>query len=136
MNRRVGILSLVLYAIGCAALTLGPSPGDLLFRVAQQVEGLDSLPTPAIEALANLVLFVPLGLLLCALLPRLRRLAVWALGVAASVTIELVQFLLPERSPSLRDVVINSLGAALGVVLHTLVFRRHRRSDGAGTAAG
>ena len=80
MNRRIGIVALALYAVGAAGLTFGPSPGDLLFRVAQRVDGLDSLSSPAIEAIANLVLFVPLGLLLCAMLPRIRRLAVWASG--------------------------------------------------------
>ena len=136
MSRRTGIVALTLYAVGCAALTLGPSPGDLLFHAAQRVDGLDSLPSAAIEAIANLLLFVPLGLLLCAMLPQVRRLAVWALAVAVSISIELVQFLLPERSPSIRDVVTNSLGAAVGVFLHPLLFHRRRRSDGARRTAG
>jgi glycopeptide antibiotics resistance protein len=132
MSRRVGVLAFLLYAAGIAAVTLGPSPGEVLFRAVRQVDGLDRLSFAAVEAIANVVLFIPLSLLLCAMLPQVRRWAVWVLCVVASISVELVQTLLPERSATTRDVLTNSAGAAVGVILHAAIFSRRRGVDRAG----
>ena len=51
--------------------------------------------------MANVVLFIPLGILVAALMRRGQRWVSFAITVAASLTIELGQFLfLPERDPS------------------------------------
>jgi VanZ family protein len=51
-------------------------------------------------------------------------------AVALSVGIETVQHLIPGRSPSLRDVVTNSLGAAIGYALARAASRwQARRSE-------
>jgi glycopeptide antibiotics resistance protein len=64
------------------------------------------------DALANLALFLPLGgaLALLALSPRR------ALFVAAglSLSVELAQFAIPGRDPSLSDFIFNTVGAAVG----------------------
>jgi glycopeptide antibiotics resistance protein len=80
------------------------------------------------EFSANVLLFVPLGLLATALLPRLSwvRLALGA--VALSVLIELAQTIFrPDRTGSFRDVVANTLGAALGAAC-AVVWRRLRNN--------
>lgn len=79
-----------------------------------------------IEFAANILIFVPLGLLLTLLFEHPWYGVVLALALSAGV--ELVQFFVPSREPSLRDVLANALGAALGAALAWLiVLRRGRR---------
>jgi glycopeptide antibiotics resistance protein len=81
------------------------------------------------EFSANVLLFVPLGLLATALLPRLSwvRLALGA--VALSVLIELAQTIFrPDRTGSFRDVVANTLGAGLGAAC-AVVWRRLKNNE-------
>jgi VanZ family protein len=71
-----------------------------------------------VEPLANVAFFLPLALLACLSFPRLRKVTVLVACVLASVGIELVQaWFLPDRTPSLRDVAMNVVGAAVGVAL-------------------
>jgi glycopeptide antibiotics resistance protein len=78
-----------------------------------------------VEGAANVLLFVPLGLMVALLLPVRRW---WLAGVAGaliSAAIETVQYLaLSQRQASLGDVVNNTLGAVLGAVAVRVVRRR------------
>lgn len=79
----------------------------------------------------NIGLFVPLGALAAAALPRVPRSRLWLLLVLLSVGIEAFQYLVPTgRVANSADVVANGLGAALGLLLHTLLSprRAHRRA--------
>ncbi|MCT1396192.1 VanZ family protein [Microbacterium sp. p3-SID338] len=74
-----------------------------------------------LEVLANVALFIPLGLLLPIAWPRLR---VWGATVAGgllSVLIEVVQAFLPSRVPALSDVLANTTGTFLGAGLACLL---------------
>ncbi|GGI05306.1 VanZ family protein [Egicoccus halophilus] len=78
----------------------------------------------------NVALFVPVGLVLgLASRPRL----LW-LAPAASVMIELTQWLVPQRQPNVWDVVANTGGALLGYVVGALVLRLLQRARDGGTA--
>lgn len=77
----------------------------------------------------NIAGFVPLGFFVCAFLnsgQRPRRLsaplAAIAIGIAGSLTIEILQFSLPTRDSSLTDVITNTLGTVMGVALYRLKF--------------
>ncbi|WP_299955866.1 VanZ family protein [uncultured Modestobacter sp.] len=119
-----------------AWLTLRPSPmGRVQWPVTRAVHDVTGwswqVSARVAERGGNVLLFVPLGLLLCWALPRLHRRVVWLLCVAASVGIEVTQFLfLPDRYPSVVDVVTNSTGAAIGVGLHWLLTRRRSSHPG------
>jgi hypothetical protein len=67
------------------------------------------------DAVLNIGLFLPLGMALA------RRGRSWWIatlaGAVFSTAIELLQMVVPGRDPSLRDIVANTLGAALGAVL-------------------
>lgn len=80
----------------------------------------------AAEFAANIALFVPLGLLgALLLLPRGRWWVVLVALVVLSVGIETVQAVgVPYRRSSARDVLGNSLGAAIGVGLSLLLRRQ------------
>jgi glycopeptide antibiotics resistance protein len=75
--------------------------------------------TTRAEMLANLVLFVPLGLLAPARWAALDRWASVILGaLALSAGIEVAQFAFNlGRQASLTDVILNSAGAAFGYLL-------------------
>jgi hypothetical protein len=129
MSRRAAGTALVAYVAFLAAGTLGASPGRLFAEAAvrlRRIGPLDWVMTSDVERAANVLLFVPAGLLLCYLLPRTSRWLVWLICVAASIGVEAAQLLLPRRDASSVDVVTNSTGAALGVLLHAVLPGRHR----------
>ena len=83
-----------------------------------------------IEFLANVGMFVPLGVLTALLLPRRARWMLLLIGTAFSAFIESYQALfLPGRYPELRDIVSNSLGFLIGAGVTVLLraLRSQRR---------
>jgi glycopeptide antibiotics resistance protein len=78
-----------------------------------------------VENLANVLMFVPFGLLAAAWLPARRIWWAAAGGIVASCLIESAQaLLLPNRFATIYDVTANSLGAALGCIV---VYAWHSR---------
>jgi glycopeptide antibiotics resistance protein len=92
----------------------------------------DSLPPAyvALEFVANIALFVPFGLLVRIAFGRLPWWAVAALGLATTVTIELVQSTLPTRFSTVSDVIANTAGTLLGLLVARAVRRRPDQSSG------
>lgn len=76
-----------------------------------------------LEFLANIALFVPIGLLLPLAWPRLRLWHVVLIGALLSGLIESVQGFMPSRFPTVSDVIANSLGALVGGVIAVLLVR-------------
>lgn len=74
-----------------------------------------------LEFLANVALFVPIGLLLPYAWSRLRLWHVVLIGALLSGLIESVQGLMPSRYPTISDVIANSLGALIGGAIIVLV---------------
>jgi glycopeptide antibiotics resistance protein len=73
------------------------------------------------DAASNIALFIPLGLALPAWFRRSRSAVAFA--ATLSLSIELAQFAVPGRDPSLSDVVFNIVGAAVGLYLARMVPR-------------
>lgn len=69
---------------------------------------IDAVP----EALANILLFLPLGVALA--FRNYRLLPIVLFGTLFSLAIEITQFLIPGRKPSLQDVCFNTIGTFLG----------------------
>jgi VanZ like protein len=67
------------------------------------------------ELLQNIILFMPLGI--CLTLAGVRPFRVVALGGLLSFTVEFLQQWIPGRDPSVGDIVCNTIGTALGVLL-------------------
>ena len=86
-----------------------------------------------LEALANVVLYVPLGIGVAILL---RRLPWWAdalIGIAVTASAELTQrLLLPHRFGTWADVLHNSIGVLIGVIFarSIVALRSRRRAQG------
>jgi len=123
------LICLAAYATTVALVVLLPiSYAGIVHAITEWLDttlGVGGFGAGWIEFIANVLMFLPLGLLL-ALLFRHPWYGV-ALALALSVAAELVQFVIPSRQPSLRDILANALGAALGAALAwTLVLRRDR----------
>ena len=121
--------ALVAYLGVVAVVTLRPAPPDdaTLGLARRVIDGLRDAGLPVtfegVEAAANVAMFVPFGVLVGLLLRRPWWVVV-LLGAATSGLIETVQVWLPTRYSTLQDVVMNTLGAAVGVLGLRLVRRR------------
>ncbi len=123
-------------------LTLGPQPLDengrgLLHRFIRYLSGdnkLDWITYALVEFTANVVLFIPIGVLFVLLVGWRRWWLAALLGVALTASIESAQLFLPDRVTDPRDLASNSIGAGIGVALVLVVIalrtRRPTRSSG------
>lgn len=78
----------------------------------------------ALEFVANIALFVPFGVLVRLAFVRPPWWVIAALGFATSVSIELIQLTLPTRFSTVSDVVANTAGTFLGLLVVRFVTRR------------
>ncbi|WP_369798022.1 VanZ family protein [Cellulomonas sp. B6] len=112
-------------------MTLSPAPAsdETLGTVRAVVAWLARHGLPVtylgVEAVANVVMFVPFGVLV-GLLVR-RWWAVVLLAAATSTLVETVQLALPTRVSTIQDVVMNTLGAGVGVAALVAVARARAR---------
>lgn len=74
------------------------------------------------EALANLLLFLPLGFSLPLLWPRLKWRGI-LIGFCTSLVVEILQMPI-GRAFDLRDLVMNTAGAAIGAAVSLLILKR------------
>ena len=105
-------------------LTLSPQStlpqGSLLWRFAElldRVPGAEWFTFSRLEFIANVAMFVPLGLFFVLLLGRSRWWLAIVLGVVMTVAIELAQQFIAGRVSDPRDLLANSLGATIGTIL-------------------
>jgi glycopeptide antibiotics resistance protein len=145
--RVISWLLLLIASAIVAKITFSAGPPDPDGQLALQEFLLRAyqhgLPTwitfAAIEFAANILMFIPIGFFGALCLPRFRWLII-PVAIAASTAIELIQSTrLPERVGTPRDVVANTLGAAIGMVtaylLVALVQRMARTRAIAGAGA-
>lgn len=135
--RRVIVCAAAVYLLGVARMTLWPdfaSP-DQLDALRSLVAWLTGHGVPVtydgVEVAANVVMFVPFGVLGGVLVGRRHRGAVLAVGCATSAAIETSQLLfLATRVATVQDVVLNTAGTAVGLLgLAVVVAARRTRPD-------
>ncbi|GGK71323.1 VanZ family protein [Ornithinimicrobium pekingense] len=117
------LAAVALWATAVDAPVRAPLDDGLAWLADQGVSG---VRYGHVEALANLGLFLPFGLLLAGALPDR---AWWLAGLAGlllSGAIEVAQMGLSGRTSSLRDVVFNTAGALIGAALFRLVASARR----------
>ena len=135
---RIARALLLGYLLALALLVLWPGEdhagGGVVMFFARIIAGWGA-PLQAtfltLEFLANIVLFVPFGLLVPLAIGSVRAGTLWLTvlaGFALTVVIEWVQGLFEGRVSDPRDVVANSLGTVLGVLLLVLFTSRRRAS--------
>ena len=126
----------VVYLAVVAWITLNPAPADpagnpllrSLLRAFAAVPPLRWIDYPVAEFTANILLFVPVGILFTVLLGRWRWWLVLAIGTALTLTIEFVQLFLPARVSDPRDLLANTVGTAVGMAVALAVSATRRRS--------
>ncbi|MGN8026970.1 VanZ family protein [Microbacterium sp. 22242] len=126
--RRVLVWMLV-YAIVVAIIVFWPQPFLSVFDpwIRKASVELPALTLPRVEFAANIAMFVPLGMFLAVLLPR-RRYLVAPIGFVTTIMIESVQGLfLSSRSATVADVLANTTGACLGLLIIEIVEAVRRR---------
>jgi glycopeptide antibiotics resistance protein len=138
MLHRHPFLSLVTLAylgfVGWVTLTpasSAPTGDDLVLRVLERLQGYEQLSWltyDRAEFLANIALFVPVGLFLLLLVGSRFW---WVAGLGAFLmtsAIETAQRSIPGRVPDERDLLANTLGALAGIVVGlVLTFPASRR---------
>jgi len=127
MLHRHPILSFVtvLYLAAVAWITLGPQPldahgVDLLERVIavlQRHAATDWVTYSRVEFAANIAMFVPMGLFFLLLMGRRYWWLAVLLCLVATVSIETAQQGIPGRISDPRDIVSNTFGGAVGVIV-------------------
>jgi len=138
MRRAVLLLFSLVYLAGVAWMTLRPSVyGDgtsqLLWRVLDAFarhEETSWITFARVEAAANVAMFVPMGMFPALLLPKRAWWVGVVVGFAATCAIEAYQAtaLSATRFSDPQDILMNTIGAAIGAAFVGLVLPRSRRS--------
>lgn len=126
--RELGLALLLVSVLAIVSVTFFPLDivlydwhGSANFVPFASLRQLISEATPAVAAqniLGNITHFVPLGFLLPLLFDRMKRLSsfLWRIAVI-SVAIELLQIFTRARAVDVDDVILNTLGGAIGFFL-------------------
>lgn len=147
-RRQLLHVTFVVYLLGLATLTLAPTHASRARRAqlrAEPAAGIELQPNMASltcssehrasvsgnhgfcmdNAAGNVLLFLPLGVLLPLVWGRLRFWQGMLIAIALSASIELLQYLSRPwggtRSADVNDVILNSLGACLGLTFVSLL---------------
>lgn len=126
LGQKLGIMLLALYLLAvCSAVGI-PSIKymhlDFSFNLLPLVDMLNE-PRAIWLNLLNVLMFVPFGVLLPVVWPQYRSLRCTALaGLGCSLSIELLQ-IFSWRSTDIDDLLTNTLGAVIGYLLFSLIYR-------------
>lgn len=129
-SARLMNLALAAAFAAIVVVTIRPSDGDHELRLRPLADIRLAVTPPfyrgwIAEIVGNILLFVPLGAVLCLRHLTLRKSVGIAIGLA--IAVELVQLLLPGRTTAIDDVICNTAGTALGWLIAWLVHRPSRR---------
>jgi glycopeptide antibiotics resistance protein len=116
-------------------MTLGPQPfttssDSLIWRVLGVLNHfpfLRGFTYAQLEFTGNVLMFLPIGLFFVLLLGRARWWLAVVLGVLLTITIEFTQLFLPGRVSDVRDILANSVGAFVGVLVALVLTARKAR---------
>lgn len=125
-------LALLASVAAIIAVTFLPTDGriDVQLTPLREITAAFTPPlqrSDLLEVAGNVFLFAPLGAVLFFRGLPLHR-AVFA-GVVFATAIEVTQLLVPGRTTSVDDVVLNAMGVALGHSLATLSFQRRENPE-------
>lgn len=130
------LVFLYLFVVFCIVFVIRMSDLHLPEIVSEALHSMQQYGLPEnvrfghVEAAANVLLFVPLGVLMPLWFKTRRWITAWLMCFALSVAIESVQILLlSHRVGSVRDVICNGIGAGLGVLLTWVATRNRVRRD-------
>jgi glycopeptide antibiotics resistance protein len=131
----VGLIGLIGFGAIVGIVTLSPARVDLgnEYLIERILLELHERGAPSwfeyneLEFTANIALFVPLGMFLGFLMLRHRWLGALALGLASYAIENLQLHFLPERVADTRDLIANTIGGCIGLVIAALMFPREKK---------
>lgn len=144
-NQRLWRIALAAMLIPLAFVAFWPSPVDqpVQGQLANALDILHRRGVPGwlnyefVEAVANFLLFVPLGIVSSLAFPKKHTWQIAALGLLASGCIELGQLLLlHDRFAAVSDIVTNTAGSTIGAILVGLLRKEFRLNPSAGATSG
>lgn len=112
---------LVTTVVAIGVLTLTPARGAVIAPPFWCISCGESVGHDAVR---NVLLFVPFGASLALL--ELGVLPATVAGMVLSTVIELMQFAIPGREPAVRDILTNTIGAAVGAAMISFMLARGR----------
>jgi len=129
-NLRPWRIAFMAYLVGLAFVGFWPAPVDkpISHTLTAALKYLHGLGMPGwldyhfVEASANVAMFIPLGIVAAKALPNKPWWQLAAIGLMASVCMELGQLLFfTARFSSLTDIVTNTFGGVVGIMSARLV---------------
>ena len=128
MRKPLALLALASYLVLLIGTTLWPKPVDgegllafvtrELLRFTSTISWLEWIQYNQLEAIANVFLYIPLGIFLVLLAPKTRLWVLCLIPIVISLVAEGSQRLfLPDRYATVNDVVFNALGGVLGILI-------------------
>jgi glycopeptide antibiotics resistance protein len=128
-QRRITVCLTILYLAGVSAVILFKFPfrGDSLgsTRVVELtpffVREIKNASFFRSNLIYNFLFFIPLGVFICVLEPERGFIRQLAPLVLLSLSYEVVQFVLGIGISDITDLITNSAGSAVGIVLHLLI---------------
>jgi len=139
LRKPLALIALVSYLIVLITTSLWPKPVDgegLLATITREVlrftsayDSLKWIQYNQLEAIANVLLYVPLGIFLVMFWPKAK---IWLLALIPALISLLVEgsqrLFLPDRYATLNDVLSNALGGVLGIVIAASIRRMMKSS--------
>jgi glycopeptide antibiotics resistance protein len=139
LRKPLALLALTSYLIILITASLWPKPVDgigviatitrALLRFTSGIDVLKWIQYNQLEAIANVALYIPLGIFLVLFWPTAKLWLLCLIPVLVSVVVEISQRLfLPDRYSTVNDVFFNALGGLLGVVIAVSIRQRMKNS--------
>lgn len=139
MRKPLAPIALTSYLIVLIATSLWPKPVDgegllatitrEVLRFTSNIEFLNWIQYNQLEAIANVFLYIPLGIFLTMVLPKAKSWMLFLIPVLVSLLAEGSQRLfLPDRYATINDVFFNAVGGVLGILI-AMSIRRMTKSS-------
>lgn len=139
MRKPLALLALACYLIILVTTSIWPKPVDgegILSFITREflnftarTPGLDWIRYNELEAIGNVLLYVPLGIFLVVFAPRTKNLVLALVPVLVSLLAEGAQILfLPERYATAFDVLYNAFGGVIGIFIARSIARLRKNS--------
>jgi glycopeptide antibiotics resistance protein len=139
LRKFLALISLAGYLIILVATSIWPKPVDgegvlsiitrELLNFTARTPGLNWIQYNELEAIGNVLLYIPLGIFLVVFAPRTRTLLLALVPVLVSLLAEGAQRLfLPDRYATINDVAYNALGGLIGILISKSIARLRKNS--------
>jgi len=140
LRKPLALISLASYLVILIVTTLWPKPVDgegilatitrELLRFTSNISWLHWIQYNQLEAIANVVLYIPLGIFLVLFLNKTKLWVLCLIPILISLLAEGSQRLfLPDRYATANDVFFNALGGVIGILIAASIRRMMKSSN-------